>query len=186
MGTLASSSNTPNVDNRNVIDHYKYWKTEAIKADLERKRCQRVNNFSVLCCNWQNDFNIGGVIRNANAFLASQIFIYGRKRYDKRGAVGTHHYENFSFVKEITDLNEILEKYTVVAIDNVEGAQSIDSFEWPDNPLMVFGQESIGVEPELLESADSIIYIPQYGSVRSLNVACASAVMMNDWCRKNA
>lgn len=185
MDTTSHSNSTSSVDSRNVIDHYKYWKTEAIKADLERKRCQRSENFSVLCCNWQNDFNIGSVIRNSNAFLAREIFIYGRKRYDKRGTVGTHHYENISTFKTIEWLDELPRKYNIVAIDNVEGATPIDDFVWPENTLMAFGQESIGLEQEVLDRAHHVVYIKQYGSVRSMNVACASAIAMYDWCRKN-
>ena len=63
-------------DNRNLIDHYKYWDDDAIIADLETKR----HNFSVVCCNIGNDFNIATVIRNANAFLAKEVVIYGNKK----------------------------------------------------------------------------------------------------------
>ena len=171
-----------NKETRNIIDHFHYWKTEAIRGYLDERR----NPFSILCCNWQNDFNIGGVIRNSNAFLAQQIWIYGRRSYDKRGSVGTHHYENISFVKEIDSIDEIVKTGTLVAIDNVEGAEPIDDFVWPENPIMAFGQEQIGLEPEILERAAHKVYIRQLGSVRSLNVACASGIIMYDWCRKNA
>ena len=76
------------METRNVIDHYHYWKHEAIIADLDSKR----NNFTVLCSNLYNDFNIATVIRNSNAFLAKQVILYGSKQYDRRGTVGTHHY----------------------------------------------------------------------------------------------
>ena len=83
-------------DNRNIIDYYKYWKTDAIKADLDSKR----NNFSILISNDFHDFNIGSVIRNANAFLASQVIIVGKKQFDRRGTVGTHTYENMKYVQK--------------------------------------------------------------------------------------
>ena len=80
------------MENRNIIDHYWYWKTEDIKADLDSKR----HNFSILCSNLYNDFNIATVIRNSNAFLAKEVIVYGSKQYDRRGTVGTHNYTNFS------------------------------------------------------------------------------------------
>lgn len=168
-------------DRRNIIDHYKYWNTEAVKADLDTKRFP----FSVLLCNWQNDFNVGGAIRNANAFMASMVYLWGRKKYDKRGCVGTHRYTNIRHFKRIEDIDEICNNHSVVVFELTKDSVPLNTFEWPNNPLMVFGQESIGVEQEVLDRADHIVYVPQYGSVRSLNVACASAVAMYDWCSKN-
>ena len=166
-------------EKRNLIDHYAYWTTEAVKVDLNTKR----HDFGVLISNLGNDFNIGTVIRSANAFLASKVFIYGRRKYDRRGTVGTHHYENLSEInlnqlRNITDFN-------LVAIDNVPGATPIESFEWPESPLMMFGQETNGLPPELLDLAADHVYIKQYGSVRSLNVGSAASVAMYDWCTKN-
>jgi len=88
------------METRNIIDHYHYWNDDAIKADLNTKR----HNFSVVCCNIGNDFNIATVIRNANAFLAKEVIIYGHKKYDRRGTVGTHHYTNFHHVRTIDNL----------------------------------------------------------------------------------
>lgn len=162
---------------KNVIDYYKYWETEAIKTNLDTKR----HNFSVLCQNIAGDFNIGSIIRNANAFLAKEVFIYGRKQWDRRGAVGTHKYSNLSNVKEINELPRI----DIIAIDNVDGALPIDKFRWPDSHfIMAFGEEQIGLTSEILNLATVKLYIPQYGSVRSLNVGCASAIAMYDYVRK--
>ena len=172
---------TPQKTKKAVIDYYQYWETEAIKADLDTKR----HNFSVLCCHIQGDFNIGSVIRNANAFLASEVVIYGRKRWDRRGAVGTHNYTNLKYVKKDESL-DWLKDYHVVAMDNIPGAVPIDDYKWPeDKPVvMVFGEEGAGVHQNVLDLADDIVYIKQYGSTRSLNVGCASAVAMQDYCRK--
>ncbi|MGI9598969.1 MAG: rRNA methyltransferase, partial [Acidimicrobiales bacterium] len=62
-------------DRRNVVDDYRYWTVEAIVADLDRRR----HRFHVAIENWQHDLNIGTVVRTANAFLAAEIHIVGRK-----------------------------------------------------------------------------------------------------------
>ena len=54
-------------DRRNVVDRYRYWTREAIVADLDQRR----HSYHVAVENWQHDFNIGTVVRNANAFLAA-------------------------------------------------------------------------------------------------------------------
>ena len=53
-------------DRRNVVDRYRYWSMEAIVADLDSRR----HPFHVAIENWQHDFNIGTIVRTANAFLA--------------------------------------------------------------------------------------------------------------------
>lgn len=181
-------------DTRNVIDYYKYWTNEAIKADLDKKR----HPFSVLISNKLQDFNIGSVVRAANAFLATNVFIYGRSKWDRRGAVGTQVYENIKKVKLIDDVNDAItsleERVHIVGIDNIEAAKPIETFEWPLPPihtLMVFGQEDVGIPPELIELCQDLVYIRQYGSVRSLNVGIASGIAFYDYvkklsCRKNS
>lgn len=168
-------------DTRNVIDHYKYWTNEAIKADLDEKR----HPFSVLISNKFYDFNIGSVVRSANAFLASNVFIYGRSKWDRRGAVGTYIYENIKKVKCVEDVNEALTSLNgnihVVGIDNVDEAVPIESFNWPGpdtHTVLVFGQEDVGIPEELLALCNDVVYIQQYGSVRSLNVGCAASIAM--------
>ncbi len=164
-------------DTRNVIDFYKYWTTDAIKADLDTKR----HNFGVLTCNINGDFNIGSVIRNANAFLAREVILYGNKKYDKRGAVGTHNYLDFKHVAA----TDILPAYPIIAIDNVPGAVPIEDFVWPtDYFLMAFGEEQYGLPQTILDNSRNVVYISQYGSVRSLNVGCASGVAMYDYVSK--
>lgn len=159
-------------DNRNIIDYYKYWETEAIKADLDTRRF----NYGVICANIQGDFNLSTVVRNANAFLAKEVLIYGRKKYDRRGTVGTHNYTNFKHVREIDELDRSI---PIIAVDNVGDSHNIENFSFPDVYFyLAFGEENLGVPPEILEVAQATVYIKQYGSVRSLNVGCASAIAM--------
>ena len=177
-------------DTRNLIDHYKYWNDDAIRADLETKRF----NYSVLCCNIGNDFNISTVVRNANAFLAKEVVIYGNKKYDRRGTVGTHHYTKFRHVKSIdclgTYIKETISKYEtkvkLLGIDNVPEAKNINAFDFDPNVhyIMIFGQEQIGIPENVLNMCDDLLYIPQYGSVRSINVGTASGIIMNNYCAK--
>lgn len=166
-------------DNRNVIDVYKYWTEEAIRADLRTKH----HNFSVLINNHFNDFNIGSVIRNANAFCAKEVIIHGKKKYDKRGTVGCHIYNDMKHVRTVEELS--FENSILIGVDNVAGAVPIEDFEWPaEHVIMVFGQESFGLTVEVQRLCKTIVYIKQYGSVRSLNVGCSSAIVMYDYCRK--
>jgi len=192
----AFSVGTTNMDSRNLIDHYKYWNDDAIRADLDSKRF----DYSIVCCNIGNDFNIATVIRNSNAFLAKEVVIYGNKKYDRRGTVGTHHYTNFKHVKSVDNLFDYImdlrhthgndskprrcREVRLVAVDNVSDASNINDYTFDTNVyyVFIFGQEQIGIPQEVLDIADDVIYIPQYGSVRSINVGTASGIVMNNYC----
>lgn len=170
-------------DKRNVADFYRYWTEDAIKADLREK----AHNFSVLITNQFKDFNIGTVIRNANAFCAERVIIYGSRQYDKRGTVGAHLYTNLKRVAFTDDLEEHLPAdRLIVGVDNIEGAEPIETFEWPKDKHVVItlGEEAVGLTDNMIALCDKMVYIKQYGSVRSLNVGVASGIAMYDYCRK--
>jgi tRNA G18 (ribose-2'-O)-methylase SpoU len=170
-------------DNRNVNDFYKdhrltKWTTELIKKDLKQKAFP----FAVMMENLQGDFNLGSVIRSANAFNANEVYYLGRKRYDKRGTVGTYHYTDVKHLKDYEELKQLKEKYVFVALENtVDSAVPMAEFKWPSNALIICGEEGLGITKETLALCDSFVFIPQYGSVRSLNAAVASSIAMNHY-----
>ncbi len=172
--------------NANIIDKYKWdrltkWTTELVKEDLQRTAFP----CAVLMENFAGDFNIGTVIRNANAFNAKEVFYLGMRHYDKRGTVGTHHYTNITHLRSVEELSKLKEHYTLVGIENsVSGAVSLGDFKWPNNPLLIIGEEGVGITPQTLALCDHCVYIPQYGSVRSLNAGVASGIVLNDFVTK--
>ena len=172
------------VDGRNIVDHYKFLSDELIKGDLDDNR---LPNLSVLCVNIVSDFNISSCQRNCNAFGCQDLYIFGNKSYDRRGAVGTERYTPFKHVKNIDDYNELLSRFeVVVSLDNCSGSQPIDQYKWNFNKktLIVVGQESIGVPGEILDASNDIVYIRQRGSVRSINAANACGIALYDYTTK--
>jgi len=169
-------------DNRNIINHYKYWETDAIKADLDTKRF----NFNIICVNIQGDFNIGTVIRSSNAFLAKKVYIYGKKRFDRRGTVGTHLYENLQHVKYVDEFPENVKNSHIIAVDNVDNAKALETYKFPDKEItLCFGEEGSGLPEEIMQMANDIVYIKQYGSVRSLNVGSAASIIMYEFVKQS-
>ena len=166
----------------NVIPDYSGWTLDLIKKDLRT----RAFPYSVLMTQLKYDLNIGTLIRNANAFNASKVYYFGqRRKFDPRGAVGTNHYADLNWVSTFEELKELKKEYVFVGFDNVEGSVEIDEFKWPDNTLMIFGEEQIGIVPEILELCEYLVKIPMFGTVRSLNVGTASGIAMNDFVTKH-
>lgn len=161
---------------RNVIDEFKDLSEDDIKKELQSTAFP----YAICMENLINDFNISSVFRNANAFNAKEVFYIGDKKFDRRGMQGVHNYMDITWLSTIDDFIKLQDKYTIVGIDNVPGAISLQEYSWKENTLVVFGSESVGLTPAMRSFCKELVYIKQYGSVRSLNVATASGIIMND------
>jgi tRNA G18 (ribose-2'-O)-methylase SpoU len=171
-------------DSRNVIDRYRYWRMDAIVADIDQHR----HPFHVAIENWQHDMNIGSIVRSANAFAADTVHIVGRKRWNKRGAMVTDRYQHVMHHDTVADLvawarGEVI---PIIAIDNVPGSVIIETFEFPKACVLLFGQEGPGISAEAIEAADAVVEISQFGSTRSINASAAAAVAMHVWITQHA
>ena len=171
-------------DRRNVVDRYRYWRREAIVADLDRRR----HPFHVAVENWQHDFNIGSVVRTANAFLAASVHVVGRRRWNRRGAMVTDRYQHVRHHPTIEDLVSWAhaQDLPVLGIDNLPGAVPLETYDLPQRCVLLFGQEGPGLSADARDNVDEVISIAQYGSTRSINAGAAAAVAMHAWIRRHA
>lgn len=171
-------------DRRNVEDRYRYWRMDAIIADLDTRR----HTFHVAIENWQHDFNIGSIVRTANAFAAAEIHIVGKRRWNRRGAMVTDRYQH---VRHHSGAEEFAAwaadaSLPVIGIDNIAGSRSLESAELPASCVLVFGQEGPGISDELRRICEITYAIKQFGSTRSINVGAAAAIAMHTWVRQHA
>ena len=173
----------PNSDTRNLVDKFKGMSNEDIVAELDKSRVP----LEAAIENLAHDFNIGTVVRNANAFNMARVHIIGKRKYNRRGAMVTDkylHMDHFATVDEfIADAHTRGMK--VVAVDNNRPeSKPLQQTQLVSNSILVFGSESDGISQELLDKADQAFYIEQLGSTRSINVGCASAVAMYEAVRQ--
>lgn len=165
---------------RNVVDEYKTLTNEEICAEIAKKTLP----FAILMEHWEQDFNISTLLRSANAIGAREVFFTGRRKWDRRGAVGVQNYTRLRFLASDDELWALGERYTPVALEKTEDAVALPTFIWPENPLIVVGSESLGIRPEVLNWCKYKIQIPQRGSVRCMNAAVASGIAMYDFVTK--
>jgi tRNA G18 (ribose-2'-O)-methylase SpoU len=170
-------------DTRNVVDKYRYWRHEAIMADLDARR----HDFHVAVENWQHDFNIGSVVRTANAFLAREVHIVGRRRWNRRGAMVTERYQHLRHHQDAAALAvwAKVQQLPVIGIDNLPGAVPLETYALPRTCLLLFGQEGPGLSDEARDAAEVVLAIAQYGSTRSINAGAAAAIAMHAWIRQH-
>jgi tRNA G18 (ribose-2'-O)-methylase SpoU len=171
-------------DRRNVLDRYRYWRVEAIVADLDSRR----HDFAVAIENWQHDANIGTIVRTANAFLAREVLIVGRKRWNRRGAMVTDRYQHLRHLPTLDALVTYAADagYRIVAVDNTPGAVPLETAVLPCRSLFLFGQEGPGLSEAAHEAAELTLSIAQYGSTRSINAGVAAGITMHGWIRQHA
>jgi tRNA G18 (ribose-2'-O)-methylase SpoU len=171
-------------DTRNVLDHYRYWTREAIVADLDVRR----HGFHVVIENWQHDFNIGTVVRNANAFLANTVHIVGKRRWNKRGAMVTDRYQHIEHHPDVSSFSAwaAAHEVPVVGIDIIQDSKPLEGARLPLMCALVFGQEGPGLSDEMQDVCGDLYHITQYGSTRSINVGVASGIAMHFWCKQHA
>jgi tRNA G18 (ribose-2'-O)-methylase SpoU len=171
-------------DRRNVVDRYRYWRVEAIIADLDTRR----HDFHVAIENWQHDLNIGAVVRNANAFLAAEVHIVGRRRWNRRGAMVTDRYQHVRHHESVAAFLAWAEaaRVPLIGIDNLPGAQPLETAELPRRCVLVLGQEGPGLSAEARDACTAVYSIAQFGSTRSINAGVASGIAMHTWIRHHA
>jgi len=219
-------------DRRNVLDRYRYWTVEAIKADLDARGR---HGFEVAVENWTHDFNIGSMVRTANAFAARRVHIVGPHKWNRKGALMTELYQRVEYhpsidelittwragiAAEIADCEaqlaqltldpshpdfeyeripdlamqrvelreqlRVLREARVIALDIIPGAMPIETYRFPERCLMLFGAEGPGLSEKAVSMADDVVYISQFGSVRSINAGAAAAVAMHCWIAQRA
>ena len=207
-------------DRRNVLDRYRYWTVAAIRDDLDRRGR---HGFEVAAENWTHDFNIGSMVRTANAFQAGRVHIVGPHKWNRKGALMTELYQHVSHSPSVAALVRSwrlrmageaayarsriaaarlhgddaalgeaeralrnAHDARIVALDIVPGAVSIEEYDFPERCLMLFGAEGPGLSRRALDLADDVVFIPQFGSVRSINAGAAAAVAMHCWIARHA
>jgi tRNA G18 (ribose-2'-O)-methylase SpoU len=168
-------------DTRNIHDFLKSLSTDDV-ADY----CQS-NSISaaVAMVHISGDFNFSTVVRNANFFGFREVFyIGGAKKWDQRGSVGAHHYTPMTHFKTYDEFFSVVNgRYTTIALENQKGTKTTNlfDFKWPSSPVIIIGEERLGLSDEFLNNCDHIVEIPTFGCIRSLNAGTASGIAMSHY-----
>ena len=170
-------------DPRNVIDKFKH----VPESDIVRELDAADHGLIIALENTERDFNMGTIVRSANAFGVRRVIVIGRRQWNKRGAMATDKYLHVEYLPTTAEFVERMreEGRSIVAIDNVPGSVELAQTELPRDAVLVFGQEGPGISEELTGAADVIVAIEQFGSTRSINVGAAATVAMYAWLQRH-
>lgn len=174
---------TPEKDTRNLIDEYKGLPNEVVKLKLAEKAFP----YHIAIENYQHDFNIGTIVRNANAFNAGGVHIVGKRQWNKRGAMATNLYLSVHNHPTVDEFQKwaVVSGLEIIGIDNIKGSVNLGETQLPKNCILVFGQEGPGLSAEMQAICSKIVAIEQFGSTRSVNVGVASGIILYYWVATN-
>jgi len=171
-------------DTRNVLNEFKGWQHVNIVSELDK----RGTGLEIAIENTERDFNMGTIVRSANAFGVRYVHVIGRKQWNKRGAMATDKYLHVHYYSSVDEFSAAMQERqrTIIAIDNIEGSKSMATLRLPRNAVLVFGQEGPGISQDLIGRADEVVAIEQFGSTRSINVGVAAGIAMYVWLQQHA
>jgi tRNA G18 (ribose-2'-O)-methylase SpoU len=172
-----------NGDTRNVLDQYRNWTVGAIKADLQSKAFP----LHMAIENYQHDYNIGTIVRSANAFNVAGVHIIGKRHWNRRGAMATDKYLELYHHPTLENFQEWAQKnqQVLIGVDNIPGSTPLGRAKMPFGAVLIFGQEGPGLSPDMQALCTQIIAIEQYGSTRSVNVGVAAGIVLYQWIQQN-
>lgn len=174
----------PETDKRNLVDEFKGLPNEQIVATLDT----RGHQLEVAIENLAHDFNMGTIVRNANAFGVRKVHIVGKKQWNKRGAMVTNRYLHVYHYQTVDEFINYARKagLELVAIENnTPRQQPLSQTALPKNCILLFGSESNGLSQAMLDHANQVVAIEQFGSTRSVNVGVASGIAMYAWLQRH-
>lgn len=139
--------------------------------------------------------NVGSVFRTADAFRAETVYLCGitgtpPHRDITKTALGATESVNWQYIPDVLLLAHQLRQdgWIIVAVEQAEGSINLNTFEpSPDKPYaFVFGNEVTGVNQALVELADVVLEIPQFGTKHSLNIAVSVGIICWDYLAKRS
>jgi tRNA (guanosine-2'-O-)-methyltransferase len=174
----------PKLTSFNVISELQHLSVEELREIAKSRQLP----YAVALANITGDLNTGVIIRSACVLGAQRVFIFGKKKYDRRSTVGAHNYIELMHFESHTETEPFIwseslqiirvNGYTPVLIE--QGGAPLFDFapSQSASPVcLVFGAEDTGIPRDVCQS-ELCYTIPQPGVLRSLNVSTAASIAM--------
>jgi 23S rRNA (guanosine2251-2'-O)-methyltransferase len=137
--------------------------------------------------------NIGSFFRTADAFNVEKIYLCGitaqpPHRDIQKTALGATETVEWEYRSSIVELMEEFKAQNVI-VCAVEQAEQTTLLQYTEalqgeKFALVFGNEVDGVDQRVVDLADHIIEVPQFGTKHSLNVAVCAGVVLWEFAKR--
>lgn len=142
--------------------------------------------------NIRSAFNVGSIFRTADgAGSVEKIYLCGitadvdNPKLEKTGLgaielINSEHYDTTAdAIEELKELN-----IPIYGVELLDIAKDFQKIGYPSELAIVLGHEKKGIQKEILDLCDDIIYIPMRGLKESLNVANAASIILYEITRE--
>lgn len=124
--------------NRNIKLEYDSWTTEQIHDHATEKSFPYI----ILAFNIQSNLNIGSMLRSAHLCGCRKVVIFGRRKYDKRSAVGVYNYIDVERVQGLLNPQQDLTTQ-LTDLDFVFDNEVFVKFIIENNYVPIFVEQSV-------------------------------------------
>lgn len=140
--------------------------------------------YAIMLENIRSAHNVGAIFRTCDCAAASKLYLAGYTPYPPHNripktALGAidyveweHDHDELSMARRLKELGHVL-----VAVEQTPRAMQFDQYEYPDNCILIFGNEVDGVSPDMLALCDVHVELPMFGEKKSLNVATTAGIV---------
>ncbi len=129
-------------------------------------------------------WNVGAIFRTADAICAEHVYLGGICACPPhpgviKTALGATETVPWSYhEKTVQAVNDLRERnYHILCLERTPRSEIFWETSLRKPVAIVLGHEILGIQPDILECADSIVEIPMYGSKHSLNVSTAFGIL---------
>jgi 23S rRNA (guanosine2251-2'-O)-methyltransferase len=163
---------------------------ELHRLEPEEFKKSEKNPVIILLDNVRSLHNVGSAFRTADAFRAEQILLCGitgtpPNREIHKTALGATDSVNWEYRQSSQKAAKSLKEkgWKIIVLEQTSGSIHLQKFmpEKNNKYCFVFGNEVSGVEDDVLQLADTIVEIPQFGTKHSLNISVSIGIVMWDY-----
>lgn len=138
----------------NVSDRFKYIDPIEIKNIINKE----VLPFDVMILNLRDGRNAGNIVRICNLTGVDTVVIFGRKKFDKAGSVGAHHYTKVERVAAIPNSDYIdFEKMQFSEADNIIDTTMFVEYINENNYFPIFVEQTDDAKIATVENIKMIL-----------------------------
>lgn len=135
---------------------------------------------TVVADNFRSAINVGTLFRVSDCFGVEEALLCGytpspNDHRSKQAALGAEDWVSWQHVDRTLDAVQQLKAVgrQVIALETVEGAPTLETWQWQFPCAIVLGSERFGLDPDVIKACDGCMRIPMYGHKNSLNVVMA-------------
>ncbi len=163
------------------LKRVKVTDAEILSADLSAEAVVAPRMpLTVIADNFRSAINVGTLFRVSDCFGVREAVLCGytpdpEDGRAKQAALGAEAWVPYRrAVRTLDAVRELQARgVKVIALETVEGARTLEAWEWEFPCAVALGSERFGLDPDVVAACDGVMRIPMYGRKNSLNVVMA-------------